>query len=301
MLNLAAVTELTGKIPAPGFAGSQPRRSVAGAVAVITGGAAGIGRATAAELARLGATVVIGDLDADAADRTAEAVGAAVGRRLDVTDRPAFTAFLDEVEAEFGPLQILVNNAGVMPLGRIAAEDDATTERILQVNLHGVIHGTREAVQRMAPRGEGHIINLASTLGKAGLPGGATYCATKFAVVGFCESVRAELAGTGVELTVVLPGVVETSLGEGVKQPLLIRRVNPEDVARGIADAVQRPRFEVYVPFEAGPIAMLGAALPHSLRDRVARTLGLHETLAEADAGVRAAYEASVRLARAAG
>jgi NADP-dependent 3-hydroxy acid dehydrogenase YdfG len=288
MLNLAAVTEWTGKIPAPGFAGSQRRRSVAGAVAVITGGAAGIGRATAAELVRLGATVVIGDLDADAADRTAEEVGAAAGRRLDVTDRPAFTAFLDEVEAEFGPLRILVNNAGVMPLGRIDAEDDATTERILQVNLHGVIHGTREAVQRMAPRG------------KAGLPGGATYCATKFAVVGFCESVRAELAGTGVELTVVLPGVVETSLGEGVKQPLLIRRVNPEDVARGIAAAVQRPRFEMYIPFEAGPIAMLGGALPHGLRDRVARTLGLHETLAEADAGVRAAYEASVRLAKAA-
>ena len=95
-----------------------------------------------------------------------------------------------------------------------------------------------------------------------------------------------------------LPGIVETSLGEGVKQPMLIRRVNPEDVARVIGEAVQHPRFEVYVPFEAGPIAMFGAVLPHSLRDRVARTLGLHETLAEADATVQAAYEASVRLAK---
>ena len=192
---------------------------------------------------------------------------------------------------------MLVNNAGVMPLGRVIEEDDATTERVLQINLHGVIHGTREAMQRMVPRGQGHIVNLASTLGKAGLPGGATYCATKFAVVGFSESVKAELIGTGVEVTVVLPGVVQTSLGEGVRQPALIRRVEPEHVADGIADALQRPRFEVYVPFEAGPIAMIGAALPHALRDRVARTLGLHETLAQADSAVRAAYETSVRLA----
>ena len=302
MLNLTTFIELAGKVPAAGATRlARPARPVTGSVVVITGGAAGIGRATAQELAGLGATVVIGDIDAAAAAQAAEEVGAAAGRRLDVTDRPGFTAFLDEVEAEFGPLRVLVNNAGVMPLGRISDEDDASTERILQVNLHGVIHGTREAVQRMAPRGEGHVINLASTLGKAGLPGGATYCATKFAVVGFCESVQAELAGTGVALTVVLPGIVGTSLGEGVKQPLLIRRLNPEDVARAIAEAVQHPRFEVYVPFEAGPIAMLGAALPHSLRDRVARTLGLHETLAEADASARAAYEASVRLAKAAG
>lgn len=263
---------------------------------MVTGGAAGIGRATAAELVAAGATVIIGDRDEGAALRVADEIGAAAGRFLDVTDRPAFTDFLDRVEEDFGPLGVLVNNAGVMPLSGIAEEDDATTSAVLAINLHAVIHGTREAVRRMAPRGRGHVVNLASTLGKAGLPGGATYCASKFAVVGFSEAVRAELAGTGVEMTVVLPGVVDTSLGHGVDAPALIRRVLPTDVARAIAGAVDQPRFEVYVPVEAGPIAMVGAALPHALRDRVARALGLYATLAQADAQARAQYEASIRV-----
>ena len=231
---------------------------------------------------------MIGDIDVQAASAAAQEIGAAAGRRLDVSDRPGFTAFLDAVEAEFGPLDILINNAGIMPLGPLLAEGDATTGRILAVNLHGTIHGTREAMTRMVPRRQGHIVNVASTLGKAGLPGGATYAATKFGVVGFCESVMAELRGTGVNLTVVLPGVVETALGEGVKQPLGIRLVTPQDVAGGIVDALERPRYEVYVPFEAGPIAMLGAALPHGLRDVVARAMGLHETLTGADSSARA-------------
>jgi len=295
----AAVGAVVGKVPGAATLGLGSRKPLQGRVAAVTGGAAGIGRATAAALVEQGAVVVIGDVDGAGAQRAAHEVGAAMAQRLDVTDRAGFTTFLDTVEAVHGPLDILINNAGVMPLGRLVDEDDATTERILQVNLHAVIHGTREAMHRMVPRGNGHVVNLASTLGKAGLPGGATYCATKFAVVGFSESVKAELAGTGVDLTLVLPGIVQTSLGEGVQQPLMIRRVQPEEVAAAIVDALERPRYEVYVPFEAGPVAMLGAALPSGLRDRVARGLGLHATLADADAELRAAYESRVRASRA--
>jgi short-subunit dehydrogenase len=182
-----------------------------------------------------------------------------------------------------------------MPLGPLVEETDATTDRVLKVNLHAVIHGTREAARRMLPRGRGHIVNLASTLGKAGLPGGATYCATKFAVVGFCEAMDAELAGSGVRISVVLPGVVDTSLGEGVRSPRIIRRVQPHDVALAIADVLASPRYEVYVPFEAGPLSLAAAALPHRMRDRLSRAMGLHATLAHADAGARAAYEARLR------
>ncbi len=301
MLNIpAALGGLARTIPAPLPGRQRPTRSLAGSVVVITGGAAGIGRATAQALAELGAVVAIGDIDGEAAERAAVEVGAVAGRRLDVTDRDAFTAFLDDVEADIGPIDVLINNAGVMPLGRIVEEDDSTTERIIAINLHAVIHGTREAARRMLPRGGGHIINIASTAGKAGLPGGATYCATKFGVVGFSESVRAELEDGGIAVTVVLPGIVQTSLGEGLTQPRFIRRVVAEDVARQIADALLRPRYELYVPFEVGPLSMLGAALPHALRDRVARSLGLHDTLVQVDAGARAEYEARVRPAAAA-
>jgi short-subunit dehydrogenase len=147
----------------------------------------------------------------------------------------------------------------------------------------------------MAPRGTGHIVNVSSTLGKAGLPGGATYAATKFGIVGFCESVKGEIEDSGIDLTIVMPGVVETALGEGVRAPIGIRLVQPEDVAEAIVDALEKPRYEVYVPFEAGPIAMLGAALPQGMRDTVAKAMGLNRTLTGADAEARAAYEDKVR------
>ncbi len=293
----APLSRTLGKIPGPAGRPLKNPKSLDSTVVVVTGGAAGIGRSVATLLVKKGATVVIGDINAQAAAAAAQEIGAAAGRRLDVGDRPGFTAFLDQVEADFGPLGVLVNNAGIMPLNPLLDEDDAVTARILAINLHAVIHGTREAMSRMVPRGSGHIVNVSSTMGKAGLPGGATYAATKFGVVGFCESVKGELANTGVNLTIVLPGVVETALGEGVKAPIGIRLVTPDDVANGVIASLEKPRYEVYVPFEAGPIAMLGAALPQGLRDVVARAMGLNETLSGADYEARAAYEARVRAA----
>ena len=289
------LADAAAKIPGPLGEQLQPAKSLKGVVVVVTGGSAGIGRATAALLVERGATVIIGSRNGEASAEAATEIGARAGRRLDVADRPGFTAFLDEVERDFGPLGVLINNAGIMPLGRVVDEDDATTGRILAINLHGVIHGTREAIRRMAPRGSGHIVNVSSTLGKAGLPGGATYAATKFGIVGFCESVKGEIEDSGLNLTIVMPGVVETALGEGVKAPIGIRLIQPEDVAEAIVDALEKPRYEVYVPFEAGPIAMLGAALPQGMRDTVAQAMGLNRTLTEADAEARAGYEEKVR------
>ena len=131
----------------------QPR-SLAGKVAVVTGGGRGIGKAISRSLAREGVRVAIADLDGAAAEQAAaEAGGGAIGLALDVTDRPAFTAALDEIEQRLGPIDVIVNNAGIMPIGPFEEETDATAIRQLELNLHAVIHGSKEAMRRMKPRG----------------------------------------------------------------------------------------------------------------------------------------------------
>ncbi|WP_245665297.1 SDR family NAD(P)-dependent oxidoreductase [Actinoplanes subtropicus] len=223
----------------------------------ITGGGRGIGAATAAALARAGCRVVIGDLDVAVAERTAAKIGARA-LPLDVTDRAAYTKFLDEVESREGPLDVLVNNAGIMPLARIEDEPDQVTARILAVNLHAAIHGTREAVTRMRPRGRGHIVNVASVVARAPGPGAATYAATKAGVLAFSAAVRAELRGSGVAVSCVLPGLVATELSAGI-EVRGYRPIPPETVAEAIVRVVRRPRPETYVPARVGVLLKIGS------------------------------------------
>ena len=269
-------------------------RSLSGKVAVVTGGGRGIGAATARALAAAGARVAIGDLDLATAKATAAAIGGdALALSLDVTDRPGYTAFLDEVERQLGPIDVLVNNAGIMPVARADEEPDATIIRQIEINLHGVIHGTAEGMRRMKPRSTGHIVNIASAAGKNGIPGLATYCATKHGVVGYSEAVRGELRGTGVEISVVMPSLVSTELTSGIKDARGVRRVTPEDVASAIVRAVQVPKFDVFVPRETGAIVKLTAILPRALREGVARVLKADTILLDAAGSpARAAYEA---------
>ena len=131
---------------------SKTPRSLSGKVAVITGGARGIGFALSQALAREGVVVAIGDLDGAAAEASAASLAnGSIGLALDVTDRPAFTAFLDEVEQRLGPIDILVNNAGIMHVTPLEDEDDASISRQLEINVRAVIHGTQEAMRRMRP------------------------------------------------------------------------------------------------------------------------------------------------------
>ena len=125
------------------------RISLSNKVVVITGGARGIGLATARALTARGARVVIGDLDEDGARRAAKDVGAALALPLDVTDHAGFTEFLDTVEREVGPIDVLINNAGIMPIALLGDESDEMTYRVLDINIAAVIHGTREAMRRM--------------------------------------------------------------------------------------------------------------------------------------------------------
>ncbi len=228
---------------------AKERRSLNGKVVAITGGARGIGKATATALVRKGCRVAIGDLDLALAEQTAaELGGGAIALPLDVTDRASFASFLDEAEKQLGPLDVLVNNAGIMPVTPFVEESEESMRRQVDINLHGVITGTQLAIERMQPRGTGHIVNIASSAGKAGVPGIATYSATKHGVVGLSEAVRAELRGSGVEISCVMPIPVNTELIDGVSDQRVIKRVEPEDVANEIVDALEVPRFDVFVP-----------------------------------------------------
>jgi NAD(P)-dependent dehydrogenase (short-subunit alcohol dehydrogenase family) len=268
-------------------------RSLTGNVVAITGGGRGIGRATALALAREGARVAVGDLDREAAEQVAAEIGGgALGLPLDVTDHAGFTAFLDEVEQQLGPLDVLVNNAGIMPVTPLLEESPESIARQLEINLHAVIHGTQEAMRRMVPRNRGHIVQLASIAGRTGLPQLATYCATKHGVLGLSEAVRIELRGSGVEVSVVMPSIVRTELTTGLAEARGVKSVSAEDVAGEIVAALQKPRFDVFVPRSTGPLIAFGAAIPRRAREAVARALKADQALLKTDRRARAAYEA---------
>ncbi|GAB3133338.1 SDR family oxidoreductase [Amycolatopsis stemonae] len=265
---------------------------LAGKVVVITGGGQGIGAATASALSRLGAKVVIGDLDQVRAEKTAGELDAEA-LPLDVTDIRGFTEFLDEVERRHGRIDVLINNAGIMPLSHLEEESDATTRRQLEINVHAVIHGTREAMKRMRPRRSGHIVNVASFAGKAGFPGAATYCATKHAVVGLSEAVHLELHGSGVHVSCVMPAIVRTELASGLGEAKLFKSSRPEDVADAIVSTLRKPRFDVYVPRSVGTMGKLTRLLPRRAGEVLARALKADQLLASAaHSPARADYEA---------
>lgn len=270
---------------------AKQRRQLSGMVVAITGGARGIGKATAAALVRRGARVAIGDLDAELAAATAaELGGGTIATPLDVTDRDSFVAFLDEAERQLGPLDAIVNNAGIMPVTPFEEEGDESILRQVDINLHGVITGTQLAIARMRPRGGGHIVNIASQAGKAGIPGIATYSATKHGVVGLSEAVRAELRDTGIDVSCVMPTVVNTELTAGVGQKM-IRPVEVDEVAEAIADALEAPRFDVFIPRANGAIFKFTSMLPRPAREWLGRAMGIDKLMTQVDHEARHRYE----------
>ncbi len=273
---------------------AKQRQNLSGKVVAITGGARGIGKATATALVRKGCRVAIGDLDLKLAEETAASLGGGtIALPLDVTDRGSFAAFLDAAERELGPLDVVVNNAGIMPVTPFAEESDESLKRQLDINVYGVIVGMQLAIARFAPRGRGHIVNLASQAGKGGFPGIATYSGTKHAVVGISEAVRAELRGSGVEIACVMPTVVNTELTAGVGQRL-IRPVEAEDVANEIVDALEVPRFDVWVPRANGALFKVIANLPRGWREGLGRLMKVDKLMTEVDHGARRHYEERV-------
>ena len=265
-------------------------RNLNGKVIAVTGGARGIGEATAKALAAAGARVAIGDLDADLATRSAQAYGG-LAVPLDVTSETSFAGFLDKVEAEFGRVDGLVNNAGIMVIGRhLDVPLDAQLKQ-LDINLRGVIIGCHEAAPRMVAAGAGQIVNIASLAGRIPSPGSAVYSGTKAAVIALSEALDAELSGQGVRVSAVLPSFTSTGLIDGTTAPKLSPPITPEQVAAAVVRLFGRYRPVAAVPRSLAFGSTQWAAMPAPVKRWISRKTGMDTMFTEFDHAARAAYE----------
>jgi NAD(P)-dependent dehydrogenase (short-subunit alcohol dehydrogenase family) len=220
---------------------TRRRRVIAGRPAVITGAASGIGRSLAQRLSRSGSPVAIADIDEGGLKQTAQSMpGPVLTRVLDVRDAADQAAFAAEVGGwlagtapgpEDARLAAVFNNAGVLVISSVADADPADDAWLWQVNVGGVVNGTRAFLPMLLRQGEGVIVNTSSMFGLAGMPYYSAYCASKFAIRGFTESLRAELRGTGVSAVTLHPGFVRTGLVRGSRV-----RTDPEGRGRGVSE-----------------------------------------------------------------
>lgn len=260
-----------------------------GAVVAITGGGRGIGLAIAKAMAAQGALVSLGDIDATLAINAAESLGG-YGGYLDVRDRQAFAQFLEATRHKLGPIDVLVNNAGIMPMGAFTEEQGAMSDTQIDINLRGVIHGCKAALPEMLARGRGHIVNVASMAGVMPVPGLAVYCATKFAVLGLTQTLREEYRDSGVCFTTIMPSKVWTELSAGSEAARGIPSVSPAHVARSIIDAIEHQRREVTVPRYLGATSVLIGLTPQWLMRRFRRAIDDRAGLEKIDRQKRASY-----------
>ncbi|WP_205698512.1 SDR family NAD(P)-dependent oxidoreductase [Conexibacter sp. SYSU D00693] len=265
--------------------GAQPgSRGVA-----ITGGARGIGLATAKALSAQGDRVVLGDLDGELAALEASRIPGAAGFALDVTDEASFAGFLDEARAHLGRLDVLVNNAGIMPTGPFLEQSPELAARMLEVNVLGVARGVRLALPEMLERRHGQVVNVASVAGRSVAAGMATYCATKHAVVGLTRALRREHHASGVRFTLVMPSFTNTRLVDGADAGL-VPVAEPGEVAAAIAQAIAQPRDELVVPRAAAVLThAIERLLPRAAADALARRLGADRMFLTADGRDRGA------------
>jgi NADP-dependent 3-hydroxy acid dehydrogenase YdfG len=268
-----------------------PRIGLDGALVAITGGARGIGLATARAFVAKGARVAIGDLDADLAQQAAAELGGHVtAHRLDVADKASFAAFIEAAEAAHGrSLDVLVNNAGIMPNGAFLDGAERIDRLQFDVNVHGPIHGMRLVLPGMVARGRGHVVNVASLAGKFPLQGLAVYNATKFAAVGLTAAVRLEMDGTGVSVTCVLPSAVRTELSSGIDLGVL-PTVDPEDIADAIVASVRSRAAEIAVPSYVGLATKTVPLVPEGILRVIRRLAHDDAAISRVDDAVRRRY-----------
>ena len=259
-----------------------------GTVIAITGGARGIGFETATQLQQAGATVTIGDIDDEAVGKAAADLGIE-GIAVDVTQRDSFSAFLDEVVRRVGPIDVLINNAGIMPVGSFLDYDPSLLRRTVEIDLLAVYTGSQLAARRMVARGSGQIVNIASVAGRLPTPGLTIYNGVKAGVIEFSEALDAELHGTGVRVSTVLPTFTRTALISGLRTNRLVRPVDPEQVVQIIVETIARPRVRVAAPRSMGWVnanTMFGQSMKRMSR----RLTKLDRMFLDVDADARADY-----------
>ena len=256
-------------------------------VALVTGGASGIGRALCEELARGGALAVVSDINLEGAEAVAVAIAASGGRavaaRLDVTRAEDVGRLVEDTVREQGRLDYMFNNAGIGVGGEVRDLSLDHWRQAIDINLWGVIYGTSAAYQAMLRQGSGHIVNTASAAGLVGEPGLTAYSLTKSAVITLSTALRAEAEDMGVRVSVVCPGFVDTAIYEnaiGVKvdkdeflAKLPVRLVSAPDAARAILRGVERNQVIIVFPFYARLLWWLTRIHPGALRRFHRKTL----------------------------
>ena len=220
-------------------------------VVLITGASSGIGAGIAHELAKAGATVVLGARRTDKLEMVAEAIresrGRVMTRRLDVTDRADVAGFAEAAKREYGRVDVIVNNAGVMPLSLMSSLKVEEWDRMVDVNIKGVLYGIAAVLPEMTERGSGHIINIASIGALSVSPTAAVYCATKFAVRAISDGLRQE--NDKLRVTCIHPGVVESELADTITDPVAAEAMKsfraialtPDAIGRAVRYAIEQP------------------------------------------------------------
>lgn len=269
--------------------------SVRGKHVVITGGARGIGLATARLFREAGAKVSIADIDIPSG-QTERSEKSGFSAKVDVRDAGQMAEFIHAAVQACGPVDVMVNNAGIMPTGAFHEADLALDEAQIDINLRGVIHGCRAVIPQMLQAGQGHIINVASLAGRFAVPGLAVYCATKFAVVGLTESLAAEYASSGVSFSVIMPAKVRTELAAGTEQADAgLPSSEPEDIAAAILATVHRPRLFVAIPQFMENASLVYRMLPGAVTRWGRRLIGDDRILQKLNVEARSGYDRRIK------
>jgi NAD(P)-dependent dehydrogenase (short-subunit alcohol dehydrogenase family) len=245
-------------------------------VVVITGAGSGMGRAYALEAAARGAKLALNDYDAGALAETVDLLppGTAVySEAFDVSERDAVYGFADSVQSELGGADVVINNAGIEGSGQpVWATSDAQLEHIMGINFWGVVHGTRAFLPQVLNGDFGAIVNVSSLFGLIGAPNSADYCAAKFAVRGFTESLSTELLHSSVSVHTVHPGGIATNIARGRDSgefSAKYLRTRPEEVATLVLDAVGTRQTRIVCGHRAGSTWLGARLLPHWLMSRI--------------------------------
>lgn len=254
-------------------------KNFANKIIVITGAGSGMGRAYALEFSRLGARLALNDYDPVGLAETVSllensAAPSVFSQAFDVGNREAMYAFAEAVQQHLGNAHVVINNAGVGGGGQpVWAMQDADYERTLQINFFGVVYGTRAFLPQLLANGEGAIVNISSIFGLVGTPSASDYCAAKFAVRGFTESLMVELQESPISVHLVHPGGINTNIAKGSPNGEEFTRkflkTDPADVAREVIRCLGTGKQRIVLGHQSRPVWLASWALSLERRNRL--------------------------------